>query len=221
MLKRIPLVQILFTVALIVFILTFSIALPIYCRFFYYAHIDALDLTRFGWTSEQIRTAYDQVLDYLTLPGHEFGTGELAHAAEGASHFADCKFLFDLNATALLISFITLAVIIALRIKGVVKSLMIGKFSAVFYAGVTAIALPVIVGALASIDFDKAFEIFHLIFFPGKDNWVFNPYTDQIIRVMPQQFFMNCAILIGVSLFVLALSAIVIDVIRLKKNKTF
>lgn len=218
--RKFPIFQILFIVALIIFMLTFSIGLPIYCRFFYYAHIDALDLTKHGWSYEQIKEAYDQVLDYLTLPGHPFGTGDLAHSAEGASHFADCKFLFTLNAVALLISFVTLVALIVLRIKGVIKSLMIGKFSVFFYAGIIAVALPLIVGGLASIDFNTAFEVFHTIFFPGKDNWVFNPYTDQIIRVMPQQFFMNCAILIGASLLVLSIACVTFDVIRLKKNKS-
>ena len=218
--RKFPIFQILFIIALIIFMLTFSIGLPIYCRFFYYAHIDALNLTRHGWSYEQIKEAYDQVLDFLTLPGHTFGTGDLAHSAEGASHFADCKFLFTLNAVALLISFVTLVALIVLRIKGVIKSLTIGKFSVFFYAGIIAVALPLIVGGLASIDFNTAFEIFHTIFFPGKDNWVFNPYTDQIILVMPQQFFMNCAILIGASLLVLSIACVAFDVIRLKKNKS-
>ena len=50
--------------------------------------------------------------------------------------------------------------------------------------------------------FDKAFEVFHKIFFPQKQNWILNPKTDEIINVLPQKFFMNCAILIGVSILV-------------------
>ena len=42
-----------------------------------------------------------------------------------------------------------------------------------------------------------AFTVFHAVFFPGKDNWLFNPATDEIILIMPERFFLNCALLIG------------------------
>ena len=52
-------------------------------------------------------------------------------------------------------------------------------------------------GALAALDFSRAFTVFHAVFFPGKDNWLFNPATDEIILIMPERFFLNCALLIG------------------------
>lgn len=195
-----------FALALVLLILTTSIALPIYCRPFYYAHIHALDLERSGFTEAQIRTAYDQVLDYLTLPGREFGTGELAHSAEGAAHFADCKVLFDLNAGVLAASALCVATILVLRRLGKVGSLR----RAAFGAGSAAIMLPLVLGGLMALDFEHAFIIFHHIFFPGKDNWLFDPRTDQIIRVLPQEFFRNCAILIGCGLLVFSIVIMVL-----------
>ena len=53
-----------------------------------------------------------------------------------------------------------------------------------------------LIGGLAALDFDAAFTIFHRIFFPGKDNWLFNPFTDPIITLLPQDFFLHCALLI-------------------------
>lgn len=190
-------IVVIFAVALVLLVLTVSIGLPIYLRPFYYAHIDALELDRAsGFTKAQIRTAYDEVLDYLTLPGKDFGTGELAHSAEGAAHFADCKVLFDLNAGVLLGSAVVAAAIFLLRKPCKLPSLR----RATFWAGTGALMLPVVVGSLAALDFDRAFVIFHHIFFPGKDNWVFDYFADPIIRVLPQVFFMNCAILIGAGL---------------------
>ena len=52
------------------------------------------------------------------------------------------------------------------------------------------------VGGLAALDFDRAFTIFHALFFPGKDNWIFDWRTDPIILFLPQAFFRNCALLI-------------------------
>ena len=194
-------VPVIFAVALVLLVLTVSIGLPIYLRPFYYAHIDPLGLAEFsGFSKDQIRTAYDEVLDYLTLPGKTFGTGELAHSQAGAAHFADCKVLFDLNAGVLLGSAVVVAAIILLRKRCRLPSLR----PAVFWAGISSLTLPIVVGSLAAVDFDRAFVIFHRIFFPGKDNWIFNYYTDPIIQVLPQTFFMNCAILIGVGLLLLS-----------------
>lgn len=181
--------SLLFALALFCFILTFSIGLPIYCRPFYYAHIDALELEETsGFTETQIRAAYDQVLDYLTLPGREFGTGELAYSADGADHFADCKGLFDLNAAVLVLSGLCLLVLLLLRRAGKTGAYRLGRRSSAFYAALLAVTLPLVIGGLAALDFDRAFQVFHHIFFPGKDNWIFDWRTDEIIRVLPQEF---------------------------------
>lgn len=52
-------------------------------------------------------------------------------------------------------------------------------------------------GRSGGADFSRAFTVFHAVFFPGKDNWLFNPATDEIILIMPERFFLNCALLIG------------------------
>ena len=185
------------------FLLTASIGLPIYIRPFYYAHIGAYDLEGLsGYTENEIREAYDEVLDYLTLPGKEFGTGMIPHSADGRDHFVDCKGLFDLNASILLGSGAVLAVLAAMRKKW--GPYRLGKHSAAFWAAVLSVTLPVIIGALAAMDFDRAFVVFHSLFFPGKTNWVFDWYADPIIRVLPQEFFRNCAILIGLGLVTMA-----------------
>lgn len=189
-------------------LLTASIGLPIYIRPFYYAHIDAFDLAeRSGYTAEEIRGAYDQVLDYLTLPGKEFGTGVMPISHEAEHHFADCKVLFDLNAVVLVSSALVLAVLFLMRKKW--GPYRLGRHSAPFWAAVLSLTAPIMIGGLAALDFDRAFVIFHSIFFPGKTNWVFDWYEDPIIRVLPQAFFMDCAILIGVGLITMAMGILV------------
>ncbi len=195
-------------VSLFLFILSFSISLPIYVRPFYYAHIDAMDLpSQSGFTESEIKQAYDDVLDYLTLPDKEFKTGVMKHSAEGAAHFADCKVLFDLNAEILLMSSLCLLVLFVLRKKQSITT----YHSVPFYTSLTAIILPLVIGGLAALNFDRAFVIFHKIFFPGKDNWLFDPVTDEIIQVLPQQFFLNCGILIAVSIVTLSVTTIIIS----------
>lgn len=208
-----------FIVALALFMLTFCIGLPIYCRFFYYLQIKPLGLEqKTGWSYEIIKEAYDDVLDFCTLPNRQFSAGQLLFSEEGASHFADCKILFNLNLAVLIISAAILVTFIILHIFKKVQILKIKGHHAYFYSAISAIILPAVIGLLASIDFDAAFEIFHKIFFPGKDNWMFNSRTDQIILVMPQQFFVNCAILIGAGLIIFSATLIIIDLILKRKT---
>ena len=197
------LLSVLCMASVFLFLLTASIGLPIYIRPFYYAHIDAYELEeRSGFTEAQIRQAYDEVLDYLTLPGKQFGTGVMACSHEAEHHFADCRVLFDLNAVVLVGSGAVLVLLLLMRKKW--GPYRLGKRSAAFWAAVLALAAPMIIGALAAIDFDRAFVIFHSIFFPGKTNWIFDWHADQIIRVLPREFFRNCAILIGGGLVTMA-----------------
>lgn len=209
----------LLAVAVFFFILTASIGLPIYIRPFYYAHIEALDLPEVsGFTADQIRFAYDEVLDYLTLPGKSFGTGDMACSESAADHFRDCRVLFDLNAWVLLISGGVIGVLLILQRKGIVGPLKLGSRGGAFWGAFSAVGLPLVVGFLAALDFNRAFVIFHSIFFPGKDNWIFNWYNDQIIRVLPQQFFMNCAILIGTGILVMSLGVMFWEIWKEKRH---
>ena len=197
------LLSVLCLVCVCLFLLTAAISLPIYIRPFYYAHIGAYELEAIsGYSEAEIRKSYDEVLDYLTLPGREFSTGMLPHSAEGRSHFVDCKGLFDLNAAVLAGSGLVLAVLFLMRKKW--GPYRLGRHSAAWWAALLAVAAPMIIGFLAALDFDRAFVIFHSIFFPGKTNWVFDWHTDQIIRILPQEFFRNCAILIGGGLVTMA-----------------
>ncbi len=211
--------SVIYAVCVFLLILTTAISLPIYCRFFYYLHIKPLGLEGSGFTYQQIVDAYNQVLNYLTLPFTEFGTGVIPHSAEGAAHFKDCKVLFMLNAGVFLVSLAVVLTLFILHRKRYIELIKPKGFTLSFYSAICAIVLPVIIGGLAATDFDRAFTVFHHIFFPGKDNWVFSYYDDPIIRVLPQEFFMNCAIFIGVGLILICLSIIIYNVVyRIKKR---
>ena len=205
-----------FALALILFILTASIGLPIYIRPFYYAHIEPMGLEAYtGLTAEQLKEAYNGILDYLTLPNRPFSCGILPFSAEGEAHFADCRVLFDLNRNVLLISGGILAVLLLLQRK--FGPYRLGKRHAAWWAGLLALIAPLVIGALAALDFDRAFVIFHQIFFPGKSNWLFDWRTDPIILALPQEFFRNCAVLIGAGLVIFSLSLLIFTCIRDKK----
>lgn len=210
----------LLAICVVVFVITFSIGLPIYFRPFYYMQIDSLDLEeRTGYTKAEIKEGYDEILDFLTLPGAEYGTGVFASSSEGEGHFRDCKGLFTLNLVLLLAS---LAGTITLILLNILKKFKLSRpfgFNFLFTCGVGTLAFFAVLGGLCAISFDRAFEIFHKIFFPGKDNWMFNPYEDEIILAMPQEFFMNCAILIAGSIILISIGFIAYGIIEKRKRK--
>lgn len=207
---------ILFAIAIAMALLTGAIAAPILCRPFYYAHIGPLKLTeRTGLTEKEIKTAFDEMLDYC-LGAEEFSTGVLKWSESGKSHFTDVRFLFRLDLNMLACSLGVLTALVLLAYKGrQYPAPLLGRGPA-FWAGAGLGTVFLIVALLAALDFDRAFVVFHALFFPGKSNWLFDPDQDQIINILPQEFFRNCAILI---LAILALGCIALIAFDLTRKK--
>lgn len=209
--KPCKLLTVLLAAAAALVLLTFSIAAPILCRPFYYAHIGPLELCeRTGLTENEIKTAYNEMLDYC-LGGEEFSTGVLRWSDSGKSHFTDVRVLFLLDLWVLGVSAAVLAALLtAARLRKLRPAPLLGRGPG-FWAGAGLGGLFLLIGGWAALDFDRAFVAFHALFFPGKDNWLFDPRADQIINILPQEFFRNCAILILAILVTGCIALIVSD----------
>ena len=195
-----------------------AVAAPILCRPFYYAHIGPMELeARTGLTRDEIKTAFNEMLDYC-LGADQFSTGVLRWSESGKAHFTDVRGLFLLDLRGLAVSAgLLAAVLLFARKTGRAPARPLGRGPA-FWAGAGLGGVFLLTGALAALDFDRAFVVFHALFFPGKDNWLFDPAEDQIINILPQEFFRNCAILI-LALLVLGCAALILwDLRRPKQN---
>lgn len=202
-------------------LLTGAIAAPILCRPFYYAHIGPLGLEgRTGLTRDEIKTAYNEMLDYCLGGRPDFSTGVLQWSDSGRDHFTDVRVLFLLDLRVLACALGTLGALALLIWRGRMKPAQLLGRGPAFWAGVGLGTVFLIVGALAALDFDRAFVIFHALFFPGKDNWLFDPRVDQIINILPQEFFRNCAILILAILVLGCAAFIVFDLAHTKSKKS-
>ena len=190
--QRIP--AIIQGVLIAVVVLSGAIALPVLFRPFFYWHIQPLCLPELvELTVPEIKTAYREVMDYCVGLSDTFSAGSLPFSKSGAAHFADVRKLFLLDLWALAVSAILLVVLkrICSGKRGCLLGHTPGFWSAVgLGAGIS------VVGALAALDFNKAFLAFHRLFFPGKDNWFFDGRQDPVIYMLPKVFFRNCAILI-------------------------
>ncbi len=202
-------------VSIFLLIITFGISLPIYCRFFYYLQIDALGIPEAtGYDYQTVKSAYDQVLNFLTLGG-EFGTGAFNYTEGGKAHFEDCRVLFNINIIVFCVSLVVTATLLILNKTKVITLSRPFNMSVAFISAIAIFVFFIVLIGLVAIDFDKAFVIFHKIFFPGKDNWQFS-YKDEIIKALPQQYFLNCAILIGSAIVITSLTIIIFQLIKRK-----
>ena len=194
--KQSKILSVLLAVLTACLVLSSSVAVPILCRPFYYAHIGPLGLVQAtGLTEEAIRQAYDEMLDFC-LGAPEFSTGALSWSQSGRDHFADVRVLFLLDLAVLALSAALLLLWFLLgRRMGLVPRPLLGRGPGFWAAAGLGIVFAV-VGLLASLDFERAFVVFHALFFPGKTNWIFDWRTDPVILILPQEFFRNCALLV-------------------------
>lgn len=188
-------------------ILSGAIAVPILCRFFFYLHIEPLDLTDLvGLTAPQVKTAYKEMMQYCIGISPHFSAGALPFSQSGAAHFADVRKLFVLDLSVLVGSAVLLCGLLFFQ-KG--RSANLLGHTPGFWGAVGLGSVFIVVGGLAALDFERAFAIFHQMFFPGKDNWLFDARYDPIILMLPAEFFRNCAILI-LAVILLSCGALVV-----------
>ena len=69
---------------------------------------------------------------------------------------------------------------------------------------------------LACIDFGSLFVLFHKVAFTN-DLWLLNPHTDLLIRLMPLEFFISYAAIIGGMWLTGMVGLLILSTIRIKK----
>lgn len=200
--------------------LTFSIAIPILWRDFYYFHIDLLNIVEAtGVSRSDLIYSFNELMDSLVFY-KEFREGVFEYSVSGMNHFLDCRILFTLDLVTLPISFVVFLVyFILIKTKKIIVYRPAGM-SILFYASFVPILLLGALAIYALIDVNSAYTFFHAVLFPGKDNWVFNPRTDPIINALPEQFFLDCGILIFSVLLLVLLVVIIYNIVKKVKSRS-
>lgn len=217
--KESKVLNVIFSVLTALLVLTGSVAVPLLCRPFYYAHIEAFQLTQYGVTVEQIKRAYNEMMDFCLGLRPDFAVGELVFSQSGMEHFVDVKKLFLLDLWVLGGCLLLLIALLVVCRKKNLRSAPLAGRGPGFWGAIGLGTTFLVVGALAALDFDRAFVVFHAVFFPGKTNWVFDWRLDPIILLLPQDFFMNCAILILALVLVWCAALIAADIWAGKKRR--
>lgn len=92
----------------------------------------------------------------------------------------------------MLVAVLLILILLAARKADMIKLLPRAYFVTLGITGVITIVL----GGLFASDFDKYFRIFHEIFFDN-DQWMFDPATDYMIRMLPEGLFYDFVFRIG------------------------
>ncbi len=166
--------------------------------FVYELDYDLLDIGSYsGVTKEVAVRNYKAVMDFLSpFKKTEFNLPDLAFSETGAIHFDECR---DIFVAVYLLGAVCALIIAAFAIIAKKRGTN-GKFLLV--SSITTVALPVVLLGFFAINFDAVFVIFHKIFF-NNNYWYFDSATDPIINILPETFFMHCAIII-VSFWIIA-----------------
>lgn len=179
-------------------ILVLSIETSSYDKLYYiksYKKYNISEVT--GKSIDQLEIISDDIISYLK--GH--GGDELLtpHFNEReVLHMRDVQDLFDL-ARAIKYAGYILSLLILTYLVLKKEQRFIGK--TLFYGPFATYGILIVLGLLASTDFNKYFTYFHLIFFTN-DLWLLNPMTDLMIQMLPEPFFMGMAIRIMLSFFI-------------------
>ncbi|HAP20997.1 MAG TPA: TIGR01906 family membrane protein, partial [Lachnospiraceae bacterium] len=104
------------------------------------------------------------------------------------------------------------AVLLPLSLIGSILGILNQKKQKPVYLRLTSVltlALPAVLGALIAMNWDQFFILFHKLFF-NNDYWIFDADTDPIILLLPDGFFMHCALMILVLTIIASILCLVI-----------
>ena len=119
------------------------------------------------------------------------GAEYAAFNAKEQQHMADVQSLFALCQALASFPLALCAALILLRKTNLKLLFRWFRRTLVVVLGIVTVVI-----ALACVDFDGMFRLFHQVAFTN-DLWLLDPRTDMLIRLMPIEFFVSYAAIIG------------------------
>lgn len=165
-------------------------------------------------SKDEMKENYNYVIDYLFNDEKAFNLPTLPSSEDGAVHFWEVKKLFQLGIGVMVLSLIILAFAIVIYNKRFKDKLYLKYLSRGLI--ITPLALIIVI----SLNFNYFFTIFHKIFF-NNDKWLFDPRTDPIINILPEEYFALCAGAIGFLVIFFGIGLMLLNRhLRNKENST-
>lgn len=189
-------------------VLSISIDFTLVFKPLYYFDISNLSIESTSNLSKtDILKNYNYTINYvIENKNSEYNLPTLPSSPEAQIHFYEVKQLF-VKMTILLVISMIIVVVYGVFIK--IKPRIL-KWSSIY---LLLASIGIVIPSL--INFNTFFDFFHSVFFKNS-YWQFDPVKDPIITILPEDFFMHCAILI-ISLWLLS-SLVLAIIYRKRKN---
>ena len=182
--------SILLSLILTLTLISLAVVLTLACKPLYYLDIHALHIPgTTGYTISEIKANYDAVIDYSLSFGNaplEFPTFPMSEG--GRIHFEEVKNIFNLFKYIAIFGTLTGA-------AGILRQRRKQSYGYLKLTAILTVALPAVIGATVALNWDWTFAAFHELAF-NNDYWLFDPATDPIINILPDAYFLHCAVMI-------------------------
>lgn len=180
-----------------VVIICISVTITVLTRSLYYFDIENLNIPeRSGISAEDCKLNYDALIEYNTLGGSsELIFPTLPMSEQGKIHFQEVREIFLAMQVIAIVGVITLITWIVYIKKKKTKNCDHAEW--MHLTGVVTLFVAAMVGISIAVDWQWTFTAMHKIFFDN-DYWLFNPNRDPVIKMLPDEFFMHCGIMIVV-----------------------
>ncbi len=159
-----------------------------------------------GFDEATLRAVTDPILHDLVIGPPDFGVtlpgqpAPLLNDRERA-HMRDVRSVFAAFYAVAILGGIVLVVAFALARGREARARLwrwLGR------TGTAIVVVTIVVGGVGVLVFDQAFTIFHELFFPA-GSWQFDPRTDRLVQLFPDQFWSETTVAVGVVVVVLGL----------------
>jgi len=189
-------------------VLSISIDFTLVFKPLYYFDITNLSIASSSNLSKvDILKNYNYTINYvIENKSSVYNLPTLPSSPEAQIHFYEVKQLF---VKMTIFSIISLVVVVAYGIFIKIKPRVLKWSSILLLLSSIGIIIP------SLINFNDFFDFFHSVFFKNS-YWEFDPVKDPIITILPEDFFLHCAILI-ISLWLL--SSLVLALIYKKRKR--
>lgn len=206
-------IDILSSLVLFIFTISFAVVFTLNCRPLYYMEVENLNLAESsGYSQDLILENYNTLINYNSIFNNEaLSFNGLAMSTEGQIHFEEVRDIFVIIQIVFFVSFIISLIAIFFKVRA--KDYFFLKLGAIF-----TITIPSVLGILIGLNWEWCFIKFHQLAF-NNDYWIFDPNKDEIINILPDEFFFHCAAMIIAISVIFAIIMFFSGFFANKKNK--
>ncbi len=181
------------------FFISFSVIVTLNFKPLYKLAVDLYDIPeKSGYSYEEIIENYSILIEYNSIFGEEkLEFTSFTMSEHGEIHFEEVKAIF------IRFQYLTL-LLLPLVIITILYKIKNRQGEILKYSGILTLGIPIILGTFSAMNWEWVFVTFHEIAFDN-DYWIFNAETDPVINILPEEFFMMCAIMIIAMLLILSI----------------